>query len=145
MGVRSYTPDMHTTFPLTTTLSPALDLGAQSPVLYTRMPVGTEAVGQPSAWKKAAQVIVDWSQMPKDASADVQLEIDHLMRWIHSYPERTAVHVYLRRSVSVARDRVLQHTLQSLGCRVTMRSPLSIAPAPKAPMDWSSLRKDFVS
>ncbi len=79
------------------------------------------------AWKKAAQVIVDWSKVATDVNADVQLEVDHLMRWIRSYPARSAVHVYLRRSVSVPRDRMLQNTLQSLGCRVTMRSVQSVS------------------
>ena len=81
----------------------------------------TEPVTTP-AWKKAAQVIVDWSKVATDVNADVQLEIDHLMQWIRSYPARSAVHVYLRRSLSAPRDRMLQNTLQSLGCRVTMRS-----------------------
>ena len=91
MGVRSYTPDMLTT---------------QSPT---------------TPWRKAAQVIVDWTDM-KDEKADAELEVDHLMRWIHSYPQRAAVHVFLRRSRLGERDRRIQNTLLSLGCTVTMRS-----------------------
>jgi hypothetical protein len=74
------------------------------------------------SWKKAAHVIVDWSQELPKADTDLQLEVDHLMNWVKSYPERTAVQVYLRRSLSNSRDRMLQNTLQSLGCTVTMRS-----------------------
>ncbi len=77
---------------------------------------------QTVSWKKAAHVIVDWSSLQGKAPDDVQLEIDHLMSWVKSYPERTAVQVYLSRSLSGTRDRMLQNTLQSLGCTVTMRS-----------------------
>lgn len=78
-----------------------------------------------AGWTKAAHVIVDWSQ-PQSAPAAEAVQMEDLVRWIRTYPERTAVHVYLRRSLTNTRGRLLRNTLQSMGCTVTMRSKQSV-------------------
>ncbi len=77
-----------------------------------------------NTWTKAAQVIVDWTQ-PQSAPAmtgDETVDRAALMEWIRTYPQRSAIHVYLRSSLSDQSNRKLQSTLQSLGCRVTSRN-----------------------
>ena len=76
-----------------------------------------------NTWTKAAHVIVDWSKKHEEV-LDEAVALDDLMRWIKTYPERerAALHVYLRRTVLQAKNLQLQRWLQSLGCRVTMRS-----------------------
>jgi Lon protease-like protein len=73
-----------------------------------------------NTWTKAATVIVDWSQQKHDTQQEETMEVAHLMNWIRTYPARTAVHVYLRR-MPLQKNRLLQNTLQSLGCKVTLR------------------------
>jgi hypothetical protein len=97
LGVRAYTPVMHSSAPTTS---------------------------QPGTWTKAAQVIVDWSQ-PQSApelTGDETLDRAALLEWIRTYPQRSAIHVFLRSSLSNQKNRKLQSTLQSLGCKVTSRS-----------------------
>jgi Lon protease-like protein len=77
-----------------------------------------------NTWTKAAQVIVDWTQ-PQSApemTGDETVDRAALMEWIRTYPQRSAIHVYLRSSLSNQKNRKLQSTLQSLGCRVTSRN-----------------------
>ena len=78
-----------------------------------------------AGWTKAAHVIVDWSQ-PQSAPLCDHVEMNDLLRWIRTYPERTAIHVYLSRTPDTQQSRTLQNTLQSLGCRVTMRSTQAV-------------------
>ncbi len=85
-------------------------------------------------WTKAAHVIVDWSNEASARSLhrsdsydddnidDMELTMEKLMGWVRAYQERASVHVVLRRSFLESRNRELQRALQSLGCKVTMRS-----------------------
>ena len=100
-------------------------------------PRWTKACHEParSAWFKAAHVIVDWSNETsarthhshiagegEDQLDDAELTMEQLMAWVKSYQERASVHVVLKRSFLERKNRQLQRALQSIGCRVTMRS-----------------------
>ena len=64
------------------------------------------------------------SQVPSAkvvVEADTHTNIDVLLSWVRSYPERSQVHVVLRRSIPVREGRLLQHSLQALGCHVIAR------------------------
>lgn len=74
-------------------------------------------------WTRAARVIVDWSDCEHDAREETELRMQDLMEWVRTYPQRSAVHVVLRRSLHLHHhNRQIQSALQSLGCTVTMRS-----------------------
>lgn len=61
------------------------------------------------------EVVIDWSQKP-------DTDIDTMIRWISTYPQRKDVHVYLGSQRHKPQGRKLQNALQALGCRVTNRS-----------------------
>ena len=83
----------------------------------------TPITSNKNPWTKAAHVIVDWSDAAADREGEIDVRLSDLVHWVRTTPERAAVHVVLRRALHQgARNRRVQSTLQSLGCRVTMKS-----------------------
>jgi len=65
------------------------------------------------------EIVVDWSQA---LSSGTSTNIDRLIEWISTYPNKRGVHVYLGSGRHHSTGRKLQNSLQALGCRVTNRS-----------------------
>lgn len=69
------------------------------------------------------EIVVDWSQA---LSSDTSTNIDRMIEWISTYPNKRGVHVYLGSGRHHSTGRKLQNSLQALGCRVTNRSFLMV-------------------
>jgi len=61
-------------------------------------------------------IVIDWSDME-----DTEQDIDSMIGWVQSYPNRSDIHVYLGKARQRMIGRKLQGALQSLGCTVTTR------------------------
>lgn len=68
--------------------------------------------------EKDSRVVIDWSEENLDAGGAVQ----NLVSWVKGYPRAQDVHVYLSAARREALNlRLLQRTLQSIGCTVIAR------------------------
>ncbi len=110
MGVRTYTTSMQ----LTSTL--------------------------PSALTQTAKVIIDWSNVAANVDTSyADQDIDTLINWVKAHPRRSNIHVYLRTSPQ-SQTRMLQRSLQTLGCTVIGRTTLSSKTLPRlanfVPREW---------
>lgn len=87
----------------------------------------------PNAFLSSATVTIDWDnfQANVERSYDGQ-EIDTLIDWVKSQPRRSNIQVVLKRDhLQAGRTRLLQKSLQSLGCTVIskmQRTNRSLAP-----------------
>lgn len=64
----------------------------------------------------AKHIVIDWSDME-----DNEQNIDSMIGWVQSYPNRSDIHVYLSKAKQRIIGRKLQGALQALGCTVTTR------------------------
>ena len=71
-----------------------------------------------SRWRR--RVIIDWSDVElAKTERSKPVEVQKLIAWVRSYPERKDIHVYLCNAMKSGGIRKLQNTLQALGCTVT--------------------------
>ncbi|PIR49329.1 hypothetical protein COU79_05445 [Candidatus Peregrinibacteria bacterium CG10_big_fil_rev_8_21_14_0_10_54_7] len=69
--------------------------------------------------EEETEIVVDWSQA---LSGDFSSDIDQMIAWVSTYPNRRGMHVFLGARRHHPTGRKLQNALQALGCRVTNRS-----------------------
>ena len=78
----------------------------------------TRSILQKRLTEKDSRVVIDWSQENLDTGGAVQ----NLVSWVKGYPRSQDVHIYLSAARREALNlRLLQRTLQSLGCTVIAR------------------------
>lgn len=91
-------------------------------VYTTLMPIRTASQ---SAEISPKTVVIDWSSTPVSTHLnEMEGEVEQLVNWVTNYPRRSAIHVVLRSTVNDRMARRLKSQLQSLGCRVTVRTAL---------------------
>ncbi len=69
--------------------------------------------------KEETEIVVDWSHA---LGTDPDADIEGMIQWISTYPNRRNVHVFLGSGRHNSTGRKLQNALQALGCVVTNRS-----------------------
>lgn len=73
---------------------------------------------------------LDWSYLfTMHPSRETQTNISSFLEWVATYPERSRIHVYLGGNVQTRYTRRVRQQLQSYGCRVTARCPMTTLPA----------------
>ena len=78
----------------------------------------TRSILQKRLTDKDSRVVIDWSEEDVEAGGTVQT----LVSWVKGYPRSQDVHIYLSAARREALNlRLLQRTLQSLGCTVIAR------------------------
>lgn len=78
----------------------------------------TRSMLQKRLAEKDSRVVIDWSEENLDAGGAVQ----NLVSWVKGYPRSQDVHIYLSAARREALNlRLLQRTLQSIGCTVIAR------------------------
>jgi hypothetical protein len=79
-----------------------------------------------TAQTEPAKIVLDWSHVLTNATLDTEeQEIEALLSWVRTYPNASALHVYVRNlKKQQGQTRRLMSTLRSMGCTVTMRSSL---------------------
>ncbi|MBP9774158.1 MAG: hypothetical protein KBD00_06085 [Candidatus Peribacteraceae bacterium] len=77
----------------------------------------------PSALTDTAKVIIDWSVFQTNVENNyADQDIDTLINYVKSHPRRSNIHVYLR--TAKPQTRMLQRSLQNLGCTVIAKTTL---------------------
>lgn len=66
------------------------------------------------------RVVIDCAALRSDRSLTEELE--QLLGWVRSVPQRSAVHVTLRHATASVTGRRLKSVFQSLGCTVIMQT-----------------------
>jgi hypothetical protein len=75
----------------------------------------------PTSGSTDVQVLIDWSSMLPVLPGSDNQEVENMLEWVRSHPQRGQLHVYLHRTLPHASARRLQNMLQALGCKVTTR------------------------
>lgn len=84
------------------------------------MHTATSSIGR---LNKPQRIVIDWSDLNTASLAhDGEHDIEELLGWVHTYPSRSDIHVYLRALKRDTSHRQLKSRLQSLGCTVTVKN-----------------------
>ncbi len=67
-----------------------------------------------------SKIVIDWSDLFTGDRLGGGHEVDRMLQWVHTYPRRSDIHVYLRSPKRTTAGRKLQNALQALGCTVTV-------------------------
>ncbi len=78
----------------------------------------------PTADLQSPQIIIDWSEI--FSSATTAYDVESMLEWVQSFPQKKSIHVVLGRNSSRFAGRKLQGRLQALGCTVTSRHRASV-------------------
>ncbi len=74
-----------------------------------------------------SRIVIDWSDLCTDDRSDTGgTEVDEMLQWVHTYPRRSDIHVYLQSPKRTEAGRRLKNTLQALGCTVTVKLASSV-------------------
>lgn len=82
----------------------------------------TNAVPRTDGTSGAVVVTVDWTNITHQSS------MEDLIQWVKNSPQGQKFHVLIPSSRSHTHVRMLHHTLQTLGCRVTRKTLHSPTP-----------------
>ncbi len=67
-----------------------------------------------------SKIVIDWSDLFTGDRLGGGNEVDRMLQWVHTYPRRSDIHVYLRSPKRTSAGRKLRNALQAFGCTVTV-------------------------